>query len=97
MPFLLKRGDSLLATLAVTGSDNFWLDCSIETTEAYNEVEQLILQATKTEDVDLKEKIWQDLFEMGLVLEIEPGFILEPQINPFAILVYEDGSAKVRY
>ena len=77
-----------------------WLVGRVTTTEAFREVEPLfgrereLTESPEPFDADEWQAIWEQLWQRGVSLLLPDGSRFE---RDFAVHVYEDGTARVRY
>ncbi len=93
--FHLKRNDELLAVLESCGpsGEMFWLTCAFKPTDLFAEVEALFREASETEDMEVYERYYDKLIEMGvLLLDVENNI----EIKYFMIHIDED-TVDLRY
>ena len=95
MPYLVKRHGEVLATLEPFDSDNYWWECRITTTAKFAIIEDRVRRASNTEDLDLYDQIWNEIYDMDVVLvhDDEDNIVL----NSFFINLYDDGTAHMKY
>jgi len=95
----LMVGDELIATLDGVNVDMPWFECRFTPEDAFEkfaplfERELSLVEAPGEMDVEEWERTMREIWSRGLVLVLDGG----ERIEEYALHVYADGTARLRY
>jgi hypothetical protein len=93
--FHLKRNGELLAVLEACRphDEMFWDICDFKPNDAFADVESLFREASETEDMEIFDRNYDKLIEMGVILlDVEKNI----EIRYFMIHIHKD-TVNLRY